>query len=186
MQSAQAITADFLDLTESPQRVELIAKKGNKSLHIRSLSELEVGAEYVTERGNKLVRCSPDEAVLAGKVRLPMKCPANKRHNRCCLYMSCPTPLGWIHGPWGLSYMLSVHYRMLALIVCSQLASSGFRPSLLISPLLHGVRVRAFVLLALPVVSSLSSTTAEQLALAMGIPTPNIVCEVGRRLPWAS
>mmetsp|Transcript_43997 Transcript_43997/g.91903 ORF Transcript_43997/g.91903 Transcript_43997/m.91903 type:complete len:243 (-) Transcript_43997:335-1063(-) len=73
MQSAQAITADFLDLTESPQRVELIAKKGNKSLHIRSLSELEVGAEYVTERGNKLVRCSPDEAVLAGKVRLPVE-----------------------------------------------------------------------------------------------------------------
>uniref|UniRef100_A0A7S0LIE4 PDZ domain-containing protein n=1 Tax=Coccolithus braarudii TaxID=221442 RepID=A0A7S0LIE4_9EUKA len=71
--SAQAITADYLDLTDHPRRVELTQASNGCRFRVSSLLQLEIGETYTTtQRGNKLIRTSESELVLAGKVKIEL------------------------------------------------------------------------------------------------------------------
>jgi len=71
--SAQAMTADYLDLSDHPRRVELTEARNGRKLRVSSLLQLEIGETYITQRGNKLVRVEEAEALLAGKVRIELE-----------------------------------------------------------------------------------------------------------------
>jgi len=75
--SAQATTADYLDLTEHPRRVELTEKQGvvEHKHRFSSLRSIPVGTTFTTQRGNRLERVSDTEVLLSGKVQVPVPPP---------------------------------------------------------------------------------------------------------------
>uniref|UniRef100_A0A7S0JA88 PDZ domain-containing protein n=1 Tax=Calcidiscus leptoporus TaxID=127549 RepID=A0A7S0JA88_9EUKA len=71
--SAQATTADYLDLSDHPRRVELTQASNGRKLRVSTLLQLDIGETYVTQRGNKLVRVDEAQVLLAGKVRIELE-----------------------------------------------------------------------------------------------------------------
>ena len=75
VRDAKQVTNDYLALSSEKITnlgVNLVDRAAQKTIKVHSLVELELGRLYVTKDGNSLIRTSRHDALLAGKVTLPI------------------------------------------------------------------------------------------------------------------
>eukprot|EP00316_Scyphosphaera_apsteinii_P009600 CAMPEP_0119313308 /NCGR_PEP_ID=MMETSP1333-20130426/28668_1 /TAXON_ID=418940 /ORGANISM="Scyphosphaera apsteinii, Strain RCC1455" /LENGTH=241 /DNA_ID=CAMNT_0007318115 /DNA_START=43 /DNA_END=768 /DNA_ORIENTATION=+ len=72
---AQSVTTDFVELTREDAEDGIAIRPFRHATPIQAsgLHELKLHHEYYTEQGNSLIRVSASEALLAGKIAIPVR-----------------------------------------------------------------------------------------------------------------